>query len=94
MLTRVFEGFKSEQIDLAQSSIFVRYGGQGPPVLLLHGHPRTSATWHKVRRGWSRPVSRSCALICAGMAALAGPSRLRTTRRTRSGLSPPTWRAS
>jgi haloacetate dehalogenase len=44
----VFEGFQSEQIDLAHSSIFVRYCGQGPPVLLLHGHPRTSATWHKV----------------------------------------------
>jgi haloacetate dehalogenase len=26
----------------------VRHGGSGPPVLLLHGHPRTHATWHKV----------------------------------------------
>jgi len=23
-------------------------GGSGPAVLLLHGHPRTSATWHRV----------------------------------------------
>ncbi|MFG1792602.1 alpha/beta fold hydrolase [Nocardia sp. NPDC049149] len=23
-------------------------GCSGPPVLLLHGHPRTSATWHRV----------------------------------------------
>ncbi|MGK9233580.1 alpha/beta hydrolase [Inquilinus limosus] len=23
-------------------------GGEGPPVLLLHGHPQTHATWHRV----------------------------------------------
>jgi haloacetate dehalogenase len=44
----MFEGFRVDQIDLADSSIFVRHGGAGPPVLLLHGHPRTSATWHRV----------------------------------------------
>ncbi|QES45397.1 alpha/beta hydrolase [Streptomyces venezuelae] len=26
----------------------VRHGGAGPAVLLLHGHPRTHATWHRV----------------------------------------------
>ncbi|HYZ57598.1 MAG TPA: alpha/beta hydrolase, partial [Streptosporangiaceae bacterium] len=26
----------------------VRHGGSGYPVLLLHGHPRTHATWHRV----------------------------------------------
>jgi len=26
----------------------VRHGGSGPAVLLLHGHPRTHATWHRV----------------------------------------------
>ena len=26
----------------------VRHGGSGPPVRLLHGHPRTHATWHRV----------------------------------------------
>jgi haloacetate dehalogenase len=25
-----------------------RSGGEGPPVLLLHGHPRTHTTWHRV----------------------------------------------
>lgn len=25
-----------------------RSGGDGPPVLLLHGHPRTHLTWHRV----------------------------------------------
>jgi haloacetate dehalogenase len=26
----------------------VRHGGSGPAVLLLHGHPRTHTTWHRV----------------------------------------------
>ncbi|MFD4637174.1 alpha/beta fold hydrolase [Lentzea sp. NPDC058436] len=26
----------------------MRTGGAGPPVLLLHGHPRTHTTWHRV----------------------------------------------
>jgi haloacetate dehalogenase len=26
----------------------VRHGGSGPPLLLLHGHPRTHTTWHRV----------------------------------------------
>lgn len=44
----MFEGFATEQVDVGDASIFVRYGGVGPPVLLVHGHPRTSATWHRV----------------------------------------------
>jgi haloacetate dehalogenase len=26
----------------------VRHGGSGPALVLLHGHPRTHATWHRV----------------------------------------------
>ncbi|HEX2010199.1 MAG TPA: alpha/beta hydrolase [Roseateles sp.] len=29
-------------------SIHARAGGEGPPLLLLHGHPQTHAIWHKV----------------------------------------------
>ncbi|MFI0237978.1 alpha/beta fold hydrolase [Streptomyces sp. NPDC016845] len=44
----MFEGFASTRVELGEASAFVRYGGEGPPVVLLHGHPRTSATWHRV----------------------------------------------
>jgi haloacetate dehalogenase len=44
----VFEGFVAESVVVAGSEVFVRHGGDGPPVLLLHGHPRTSSTWHRV----------------------------------------------
>ncbi|MEU5665257.1 alpha/beta fold hydrolase [Streptomyces longwoodensis] len=44
----MFEGFATRHVETGEASVFVRYGGDGPPVVLLHGHPRTSATWHRV----------------------------------------------
>lgn len=44
-----FDGFALEWIDGgAGASLRVCHGGEGPPVVLLHGHPRTHATWHMV----------------------------------------------
>lgn len=37
-----------ERIDVGEAELRVRHGGAGPPILLLHGHPRTHATWHRV----------------------------------------------
>ncbi len=44
----MFEGFRLERIALSEATLRVRIGGGGPPLLLLHGHPRTHATWHRV----------------------------------------------
>jgi len=44
----MFEGFTHCKIALSEAVINLRYGGSGPPLLLLHGHPRTHATWSKV----------------------------------------------
>jgi haloacetate dehalogenase len=44
----VFEGFALERIDVGEAVLRLRHGGSGPPVLLLHGHPRTHVTWHRV----------------------------------------------
>jgi haloacetate dehalogenase len=44
----VFAGFELERVDVGEAELRVRHGGSGPAVLLLHGHPRTHATWHKV----------------------------------------------
>jgi haloacetate dehalogenase len=57
----MFEGFASTVVETPDASLFVRYGGQGPPVLLLHGHPRTSATWHRVA---PRLVERGFTVVC------------------------------
>ena len=44
----MFEGFKTEDITTTGAQIRVRYSGDGPPLLLLHGNPQTSAMWRKI----------------------------------------------
>lgn len=46
---------------MGEASVFVRHGGDGPPVVLLHGHPRTSATWHRVA---PQLIQRGFMVIC------------------------------
>src|SRR4051794_5384036 len=43
-----FDGFALETIDVGEARLRVRHGGSGPALLLLHGHPRTHTTWHRV----------------------------------------------
>jgi haloacetate dehalogenase len=43
----MFDGFTLERVDVGEAVLRVRHGGSGPPVLLLHGHPRTHTTWHR-----------------------------------------------
>ena len=44
-----FGGFDERRVDVAEDvTLRVRVGGAGPPVVLLHGHPRTHTTWHRV----------------------------------------------
>src|SRR4249920_3631711 len=44
----LFAGFEAQWIETRGARIFVRHGGDGPPLLLLHGNPLTHASWHKV----------------------------------------------
>jgi haloacetate dehalogenase len=44
----MFEGFESVQFRHAGVELQARCGGRGPALLLLHGHPQTSAMWHRV----------------------------------------------
>jgi haloacetate dehalogenase len=60
----MFEGFTEEVVDTGEARIFVRYAGAGVPVLLLHGHPRTSATWHAVA---PRIVEAGLTVVCADL---------------------------
>jgi haloacetate dehalogenase len=44
----MFDDFVLEHVDVGEVTLRVRHGGEGPPVVLLHGHPRTHVTWHRV----------------------------------------------
>lgn len=62
----MFEGFVEELVDGDGLPVFVRHHlvpGQ-PVVLLLHGHPRTSATWHRVA---PRLVDAGLSVVCADL---------------------------
>ncbi len=43
-----FDGFALEHVDVGEVTLRVRHGGVGPALLLIHGHPRTHMTWHRV----------------------------------------------
>ena len=44
----MFEGFTHTNLTANGVGINLRYGGSGPPLLLLHGYPQTHVMWHKV----------------------------------------------
>lgn len=44
----LFEGFEQKRIATPDNEINLRVGGDGPPLLLLHGYPQTHAMWHAV----------------------------------------------
>jgi haloacetate dehalogenase len=46
--TRFFPGFKSFSVQTSGAVITGVVGGQGPPVLLLHGAPQSHITWRLV----------------------------------------------
>jgi haloacetate dehalogenase len=41
-------GFTRQDIEAGGARIHLAMGGNGPPLLLLHGHPQTHLTWHKI----------------------------------------------
>jgi pimeloyl-ACP methyl ester carboxylesterase len=52
----MFDGFALQQIDVDEGvRLRVRVGGQGPPVVLLHGHPASSPS-PSSPNGSSRPT--------------------------------------
>lgn len=83
----MFEGFESTVVDTGEVPIFIRRGGKGPPLLLLHGFPETHLMWHRV----APVLAQRCTVICAdlrGYGASGKPgSRIDSPSITRSASS-------
>ncbi|KAB2919111.1 MAG: alpha/beta hydrolase [Hyphomicrobiaceae bacterium] len=47
-LPDLFPGFAERRVKTAGGLMFLRTGGSGPPLLLLHGYPQSHACWHKI----------------------------------------------
>ncbi|MFL5860231.1 MAG: alpha/beta fold hydrolase [Solirubrobacteraceae bacterium] len=42
----MFEGFEARDVPTDRGTIHAMVGGEGPPLLLLHGYPQTHLMWH------------------------------------------------
>ena len=43
----MFKGFREEYVQVNKGKLFCRIGGEGIPLLLLHGYPQTHVMWYK-----------------------------------------------
>jgi haloacetate dehalogenase len=69
----LFAGFTQSKIRTSGASINLVIGGEGPPVLLLHGYPQTHAMWHKV----APQLARDYTVICADLRGYGDSSKPR-----------------
>ena len=44
----MFEGFETRDVETSGTTIHLRVGGSGAPLLLLHGYPQSHVMWHKI----------------------------------------------
>ncbi|WP_347338669.1 alpha/beta hydrolase [Bradyrhizobium zhanjiangense] len=47
-LQKLLPGFRQKRLKTGGAEINALVKGEGPPLLLLHGHPQTLACWHKI----------------------------------------------
>lgn len=57
----MFSGFEISIVDVGETTIFIRRGGSGRPLLLLHGFPQTHLMWHRVAPALSTEFTVVCA---------------------------------
>src|SRR5919197_2427190 len=59
----MLERFEAAEIETEETSIFARWRGSGPPVLLLHGFPETHLMWRSV----APLLARHFTVVCADL---------------------------
>jgi haloacetate dehalogenase len=71
----MFDGFTLSTIDTGEATLRVRHGGEGPPLLLLHGHPQTHVMWHRI----APRLARDFTVIAPDLRGYGGSSKPPTT---------------
>jgi haloacetate dehalogenase len=59
----LFPGFSAKWLDGEEGRIFARVGGEGPPIVLLHGFPQTHAMWARV----AVQLAKTHSVVCLDM---------------------------
>lgn len=59
----MMDGFEDLQLETAETRIFARRSGSGPPILLLHGFPETHLMWRHV----APLLARTFTVVCADL---------------------------
>ena len=59
--TELFPGFTTHRIQTSGAEIRCVVGGEGPPLLMLHGYPQTHVIWHKVAPALAHQYTVVCA---------------------------------
>lgn len=59
----MLDDFEALEIATEETSIFLRRGGSGPPILLLHGFPETHLMW----RGVAPLLAKELTVVCADL---------------------------
>lgn len=62
-LPDLFPGFDERRIKTSGAEIFLRTGGNGPPLLCLHGYPQSHVMWHRV----APELAKHFTLVCADL---------------------------
>src|SRR5215475_4093816 len=71
----MWSGFDASVVDVGATTIFMRRGGRGAPLLLLHGFPETHVMWHRVAPALAEEFTVICADLRGYGASGKPPSR-------------------
>src|SRR5215831_1378467 len=56
----LLDGFTAAEVKTGETTIYARWGGSGPPILLLHGFPQTHLMWRRV----APRLARNFTVVC------------------------------
>ncbi len=69
----MLDWLEERRVAVGEAELYLRLGGAGPPLLLLHGYPQTHLAWHRV----APPLARDFTLVIPdlrGYGASTGPA--------------------